>query len=267
MRIETSHESPISILDKSVEYNDYAYALVHLFEEREEYYDFFKRAKSKGIEVYLDNSIFELKESFDPDKYAEWIEKLQPNLYIVPDVLENGEETVHNWLKWEESHKNDFTNLTKMGVVQGRSWFELAECYRFMSSAADMIAISFDYGYYQGTGFGYDELERFCSGRQRFIQQLIHEGMWNWNKPHHLLGCSLAREFSFYVNHNVYNIKSIDTSNPVVAAMHDLQYNDVHGLKTKPSALLADMIDHEMTDDQIELVDYNTKMFKKIISR
>jgi hypothetical protein len=27
-----SHESPISILDKSKEYNDYDYALVHLFE-------------------------------------------------------------------------------------------------------------------------------------------------------------------------------------------------------------------------------------------
>lgn len=265
MRIETSHESPISILDKSLNYNDYCYALVHLFETHEKYFDFFKKAKSNNIEVYLDNSIFELKESFNPEKYAEWIEKLQPNLYIVPDVLENSNETVNNWIKWEENHS--FTGIKKMGVVQGRTWTDLVDCYRFMSQTADMIAISFDYSYFQGTGFGRTALERYCNGRQRFVQQLVQEGIWNWNKPHHLLGCSLAREFRWYVDNNIYNIKSVDTSNPIVAAMHDLKYNDDAGLDTKPSALLADMIEHDVTDDEQELIDYNTSMFKKILRR
>ena len=31
-----SHESPISMLEKSRDYNDYDYALVHLFEEDKE---------------------------------------------------------------------------------------------------------------------------------------------------------------------------------------------------------------------------------------
>lgn len=265
MRIETSHESPISILDKSLQYNDYCYALVHLFETHEKYFDFFKKAINNNVEVYLDNSIFELKESFDPTKYAEWIEKLQPNLYIVPDVLEDSNGTVNNWIKWEEEHK--FNNIKKMGVVQGRTWTELVDCYNFMSQTADMIAISFDYTYYQGTGFGRTVLERYCNGRQRFIQQLIQEGKWNWDKPHHLLGCSLAREFRYYVDHNVHNIKSVDTSNPIVAAMHNLRYNDDFGLSTKPSTLLADMIEHKITDDEQELVDYNTHMFKKILRR
>ena len=265
MRIETSHESPISILDKSLQYNDYCYALVHLFETHEQYFDFFKKSRDAGVEVYLDNSIFELKESFDGEKYAEWIEKLQPNLYIVPDVLEDGYKTVEKWLDWEKN--NDYKRSRKMGVVQGRTWTELVECYRFMSQAADMIAISFDYSYYQGTGFGHDILTRYSSGRQRFIQQLIQDNIWCWDKPHHLLGCSLAREFKWYVNNNIYNIRSVDTSNPVVAAMHDLQYNDDHGLDTKPSTLLADMIEHEITDDEMELVIYNTRMFKKILGR
>ena len=37
-----SHESPISMLDESRNYNDYDYALVHLFEKYPEYYNFFK---------------------------------------------------------------------------------------------------------------------------------------------------------------------------------------------------------------------------------
>lgn len=266
MRIETSHESPISILDDSLEYNDYCYALVHLFETHQEYYDFFIKSKLLNKEVYLDNSIFELGESFEPDKYAKWIEKLQPNVYIVPDVLEDANATVESWIKWEETHK-ELNVGSRMGVVQGRTWTELVECYKFMSQAADLIAISFDYSYYQGTGFGHDKLTRFCSGRKRFIRQLIDEGLWNWDKQHHLLGCSLAREFRWYVDNNIYNIKSVDTSNPIVAAMHGLKYNDERGLNEKPSTLLADMIEHQITDDEHELVDYNTSMFKKILRR
>ena len=41
-----SHESPISILEESKEYNDYDYALVHLFETHPEYYEFFKNSLS-----------------------------------------------------------------------------------------------------------------------------------------------------------------------------------------------------------------------------
>lgn len=65
MVIEVSHESPISILDKSLEYNDYAYALVHLFETHPDYYNFFKNLVDENkCSVLLDNSIFELGKSF-----------------------------------------------------------------------------------------------------------------------------------------------------------------------------------------------------------
>jgi len=67
-----SHESPISILDKSRTYNNYDYALVHLFETHPEYYKFFKNSIKMGREVLLDNSIFELGESFNPEKFAKY---------------------------------------------------------------------------------------------------------------------------------------------------------------------------------------------------
>ena len=40
-----------------------------------------------GREVLLDNSIFELGEAFDSDKFAKYVEELKPSYYIVPDVL------------------------------------------------------------------------------------------------------------------------------------------------------------------------------------
>lgn len=265
MLIEVSHESPISALKKSLKYNDYCYALVHLFETHSNYYNFFEEAKLLGKEVYLDNSIFELGTSFDPEKYSKWIEKLQPNVYIVPDVLEDTEGTINQWISWEE--KYHFPECRTMGVVQGKTWQELRDCYHLMSECADMIAISFDYTYYLTTGEGDDKLQLFSSGRKRFIQQLIDAGIWNWDKPHHLLGCSLAREFRYYVDNNVYNIKSVDTSNPIIAAMHQMKYNDEFGLTTKPKTLLADMIEHELSEQELQYIDYNTRMFKKILRR
>ena len=134
-----------------------------------------------------------------------------------------------------------------------------------MSNNADYIAISFDYSYYVITGEGQTQLERWCTGRQRFIDQLIYEKIQDWNKPHHLLGCSLAKEFKHYKG--IRNIRSADTSNPVVAGIKELRYNSDLGLSDKPSIKLADLIDHEVTENQIEDIMYNIGKFKKIINR
>ena len=46
-RILVSHECPVSILENSLEFNDYQYCLVHLMEENEKYRDWFtKRYRS-----------------------------------------------------------------------------------------------------------------------------------------------------------------------------------------------------------------------------
>ena len=107
-------------------------------------------------------------------------------------------------------------------------------------------------------------MERYCDGRRRFIQQLKNDGLWNSYKPHHLLGCSLAKEFSYYREDN--SIRSVDTSNPVVAGIKELRYNGDLGLTEKPSIMLADLIDHEVTDTEQENINYNVNQFKSIIS-
>jgi hypothetical protein len=270
MLLKVSHESPLSILEQSRKYNDFDYALVHLFKRYPIYYNYFKTARSTyNREVLLDNSIFELGKAFDPQLFYQAAQDLQPTMFIVPDVLEQSKETMVSYLNFKEkaiSLKNSFQTKV-IGAVQGKTWQELKNCYRFMSHEADMIAISFDFSYYQIIGEGSTELERFCSGRQRFITDLIESGIWDWNKPHHLLGCSLAKEFRFYLDKNVYNIVSCDTSNPVVAAIHELRYDAEYGLQTKPKTKLADLIEHNFTEDQLEILIYNLKMFKRILYR
>ena len=272
MKIKVSHESPIALLPESVLYNDYQYCLVHLMEEEPEYKEWFLgkyRAVRPDGEILLDNSIFELKEAFDSEKYAQWCEKIKPNYYIVPDVLEDSEGTMNNFKEFTDEYKG-LPGAT-IGAVQGKTWTEVVDCYRFMSAHADYIAISFDFSMYNVTGFSRlidnEKLMRQTTGRQNLVKRLIDEGWWDWDKPHHLLGASLAREFKWYVNNSIYNIRSLDTSNPVVAGLLGYQYNGDFGLSHKPSQLLADLIQAQPDDDAKLLIRYNTEMFKKIIKR
>jgi hypothetical protein len=262
-KILVSHESPISILEPSVSYNDYDYALVHLFDTHPDYYNFFKKSLISGRQVLLDNSIFELGVAFKTDKFVNYIRELKPSFYIVPDVLEDGYTTVKSFASFTADHK-DLPGL-KIGAVQGKTYDELVDCYKYMSEYADYIAISFDYSYYLVTCIGKTKLDRWCSGRINFINDLIQDGIWNWNKPHHLLGCSLAKEFRHYVDNNISNIRSCDTSNPVVAGIKGIRYNGDLGLQEKPSQKLAEMIDHKVTQEELSHIIYNVTQFKHIL--
>ena len=262
-----SHETPISFLNESRSYNDYDYALVHLFETHPEYYNFFKSSLLQGREVLLDNSIFELKEAFNPEKYAEYVRELKPTYFIVPDVLEDASATIESYTSFRRKYE-DLPGMW-IGAVQGKSYDEIAECYAYMSAFADYIAISFDFSWYQqiGKSQSFDphlqKLERMCDGRQKLIRMLIADGLWNFQKPHHLLGCSLAKEFGSYSD--IPNIRSCDTSNPVVAGIVGKTYIKGIGLREKPSVLLADLIDHKVDDDQRGDIFYNVIEFKNII--
>ena len=259
-----SHESPISMLDESRNYNDYDYALVHLFEKYPEYYNFFKVSKTLGREVLLDNSIFELGHAFDPKKFAKYVKELEPTYYVVPDVLEDSQQTCSSFNKFTLNYP-DLPGL-KIGVVQGKTYQELVNCYKFMAEHADYIAISFDYSWYETIAFSNTgcKLQQQMKGRRRFINMLIEDSVWDDRKPHHLLGCSLAQEFTYYRKY-INGIRSVDTSNPVVAGIVGKRYYKDIGLLEKPSVLLADLIKVDVNSEMRADIEYNTAEFKKLL--
>lgn len=280
-----SHETPICMLDDSRYYNDFDYALVHLFETHPEYYSFFKHSLLQGREVLLDNSIFELGHAFDSARFAKYVEELRPTYYVVPDVLEDSQKTISSFHKFKMQYP-DLPGLT-IGVVQGKTYQELVKCYKYMSTHADYIAISFDYSWYKTIGHYetnerphvvmdmedaamYDKLhkqddhrtglELLSDGRRKFINMLIDDGIWNHNKPHHLLGNSLPQEMRHYTD--IKSIRSVDTSNPVVAGIKGIRYIKDYGMTIKPGVMLADLIDCELDDDQKHDIIYNTQQYK-----
>lgn len=260
-----SHESPICMFQDSLEYNDYDYALVHLFDKNKEYYQFFyDSVHVRFRDVLLDNSIFELKKAFDADKFAKWIENLKPTFYIVPDCLEDSVTTIDNFKKWVAEY--DSLPGIKIGAVQGKTFQEIVDCYRFMADNADYIALSFDFSYYQITAPGRTKLERFANGRKKLITELIDKGIWCHSKPHHLLGASLPTEFKYYKEQGITSIRTLDTSNPVMHGLEGNKYAENLGLTWKSSQLLADNIEKQLSHSQKCLVINNIHEFRRIVN-
>ena len=253
------------MLEDSRVFNDYDYALVHLFETNPEYYEFFKRSLYMGRNVVLDNSIFELGKSFDADKFASWIGKLQPTDYIIPDVLEDSLQTQLNAIEWKKKY-NDLPG-NKIGVVQGKTYQELIDCYRCLDKQVnvDKIAISFDYSYYLEVCKHPNKWMGYTIGRVQTLTRLLNDGYINTNKPHHLLGCSLPIEFMFYGKEFEW-ISSLDTSNPIVHGILNKRYAD-YGLDSKESIKLANLINIVPISFQREVIDYNIAKFRSIVNK
>jgi len=264
--LKTYHESPLSIFKGVQQVTDGDYALVHLFETNPAYFQTFKDAVNSGREVILDNSLFELGESFDPDRYAYWIEELLPTWYIIPDTLGDGPDTIRKFDEWMGKHADSLPGKT-IAVAQGKNMQELIECYTALVENVDMIAISFGNEWFidnhpilEFNSLKTTKYHSYMCGRIALIDHMVKYNIIDENTPHHLLGCGLPQEFKSY--HNYDFIKSVDTSNPVVHGMKGIRYTE-SGLETKESVLLCDLMDAAIAGDKLDDIMYNILMFRK----
>lgn len=259
MGVLIAHEAPKSIFNEIQEVTNYDYFLVHLFEQDQEYFNLAKKAVTKGREVILDNSIFELEEAFDADRFAYWIDKLRPTWYVVPDALEDVNSTMTKMKQWNE--KFEHIPGKKVGVVQGKTYYDIVRCYEYMNRVADvdMIAISFDYSYYTASFPHPNKYISWCLGRVKLLGDLVRDGIINTDKKHHLLGSSLPQEGLYYRQYPW--IYSMDTSNPVVHGIKAIEYSEV-GLFSKESQKLFEMINLPYEDIDLNRVLYNVHKFK-----
>src|SRR5210317_1796323 len=239
--IKIAHESPKACFDTVQSMTDYDYALVHLFEEDPEYLELFKDAVAEGREIILDNSIFELEDAF-----------------------ENAKKTLSNMAEWNMKYADKVTGK-KIGVVQGKTYSEIVNCYDYIANMADvdMVAISFDYSYYEEKFPHPNKYVSWMLGRVQLLGRMLKEGHIDTDKPHHLLGCGLPQEFSFYNNAGWDWIYSLDTSNPVVHGLKGIEYKE-YGLWDKESQKLFTMINSDVTEEQLSTIKFNINMFRQL---
>ena len=258
-----SHEVPKCLFNQSIEFNDYDYALVHLFDKDPDYLQFYKNRVKEGRHVLLDNSIFELGKAYDNKSFANWVKQLRPTEYIVPDALEDMQKTIEQMEEWNKNFRD--VPGKKIGVVQGSTPQELIDCYNYLDKQADCdkIAISFDYKIYEQIVPHKNKYMSWMLGRATMLANMLANDIINTKKPHHLLGCGLPQEFALYRDYDW--IETIDTSNPIVHGIKGIQY-EYGGLQTKESVKLVDLLNVEITPEQLYDINHNINYFRRYVN-
>ena len=95
-------------------------------DENEEYRNFFYESKKQGRYIVMDNSLHELGEAYNTDRLKYWVEEIEPNEFIVPDVWEDYAASIRNARSWTNVMLP--ANTTKVAVVQAKSVYEAGLC-------------------------------------------------------------------------------------------------------------------------------------------
>lgn len=262
--IKRFHEAPKSIFKEVQKVTDGDYALVNLFESDPGYYQLFVDAVRAGREVILDNGVFELGTAWEAEEFVKWIHRLQPTWYIVPDALEDGELTVAKFFDFIDKYPN--LPGKRIGVAQGKDYDDMIKCYKAIEPYCDMVAISFDFSWFQNEKSASNMYTQAMVGRRMMLRQMFDEGVINRNKPHHLLGVMLPQEVRYYTHPTQAKlfdwIYSIDTSNPVVHGLKNIRYMG-HGLDFKETQKLYTMVNATVSESQLQDVMHNISVFRR----
>jgi hypothetical protein len=258
--IKVSHEAPLCLLGDSKNFNDYDYCLPHLLDEEEGYEEFFRQSKEEGRYIIMDNSLHELGEAYSTDRLMYWINELKPQEFIIPDVWEEKDASVVNARYWAQINLPE--GVEKVAVVQAKTIHEAATCYQtYKDLGYKKIAFSYGASYYNDIVPHPNKDLGKALGRLSVISALYKTKVISQTDRIHLLGCAVPQEFGWYKGYNC--IESIDTSNPVMAALEDTRYN-LWGLDSKPKANMNDYF--FMLNDQVnwELLTENLTKFRYI---
>ena len=261
--MKVSHEVPRCLLTASQEFNDYDYCLPHLLDQDEEYKQYFFDAKKSGRYIIMDNSLHELGVAYKYDRLRHWIKELEPNEFIVPDVWMNCHQTVAQAKYWKQ-FSGTFPETKFTAVIQGEDKNQAYLCASLLANLNyKKLCVSYGATWYNDF-FPHTNVDMGKAlGRVRFVQGLFKLDQLKDIK-FHLLGCSIPQEFGWYDDQDfVKRIESIDTSNPVMAALDGTLYSS-NGMNYKPNANMNDFFDIKFEDIDYLMVLHNTTLFREI---
>ena len=259
-KIKVSHELPLCLLPYSEHINDYEYILVHLLDKYPSYLEHMLKAKEKGTFIIMDNSAHELKEPYSDEKLFEWVNIIKPNIFIVPDYIEDKTRSSVKAKEWANVILP--AGVEKMAVVQATSFADALESYTLYKDLGYKY-ISFPYGSNYYTELSNHPNKDFAKaiGRNIVVSKLYKLGVISDTDRIHLLGCSIPNEFFLYQNMSF--IKSVDTSNPIASAFEGIEY-DINGLSVKPKIKIDEIMEMELSKETLKTVLINSFRFRRI---
>jgi hypothetical protein len=170
-----------------------------------------------------------------------------------------GHQTAAQAKYWKQYKYPKGTKIT--AVIQGKDSDDAFLCANLLQNLGyEKLCVSYGATWYNDCFSHSNPDMGKALGRVRFVQELLEMKRYK-NTKFHLLGCSIPQEFGWYDNHP--QIESIDTSNPVMAALEGELY-DERGLNKKPKANMNDHFNVKFEDVDYYGIIHNTTLFREI---
>lgn len=211
--MQCSVELPLGILQYRKEL-DYDFVIASHFLSVPDYALEYTRKDASRF-VILDNGAFETGKSIPHNEYFQIIEKVSPNVIVLPDVVNNASETMQkSSLFLREFYGTTYaSNIIPclMGVLQGESTADYMECLKFYRGIPHVSIIGIPYHlFYRPKFIAKNNINEICKEAGLQIHIL---GLPNPTEALEL------KKFS--------QVKSVDTSLPVVSGIHNLRFQDL----------------------------------------
>ena len=162
------------------------------------------------------------------------------------------------WIKYNNIPEE--TTLT--AVVQATSLNEARECYEaFKNMGYKKIAFSYGASFYNDLFIYSDKNIGKALGRVHTISILYKQNIIKNTDRIHLLGSANVSEFRYYKN--MPFIESIDTSNPIMAAIDGIYYSNY--MHDKPKSNMNNSFNIDFDSIDIYAAYYNINEFRKLI--
>ena len=230
MKPEFCFITPIDYLEYT-EWSSSHLVLAHLVDESEKYASFYKeRSELDGDFIMMDNSAYELKEPYSPDKLLELGQMCGADAIVLPDYpFQPSSVTVEAAKKFIPIFKNAgmktfFVPQSEVGDIG--DWIN---GYNWAANNPDIDIIGMSI---LGIPNAIPHIH-YAYSRVVMTQKLIDSGCFNFDKHHHYLGLNSGPALEIPSLLKMKALDTIDSSGPVWAAITGHEYSiDTDSLQT-----------------------------------
>jgi len=214
--------TPTSYLEQFAVQSKSHLVLAHLVDTDEVYADFYKKMSERGDFLMMDNSAYELKEPYSPDKLVKLGHKCGAHAIVLPDYpFKPSLRTIDAAIEMigpvkEAGFKTFFVPQSMSGQLD--DWID-GYIWASENEHIDIIGMSI-----LGIPNALPNIH-YAYARVVMSQILIERGLFNFDKHHHYLGLNsgVALEIPSLIKMNA--LDSVDSSGPLWSAILGHEYS------------------------------------------
>lgn len=275
----TNCELPLCLMSEVNELNQFDLVLFHLVRDNASYKEWAYEQRRSHPErtMILDNSAYEFfvkGETLNLDEYADLVRDLQPDYFILPDVLQDRKKTIAGITEFLKKYPvgglEAKTIIPRpMAVIQGNTDQELTQCmFDYIKLGLKNICIPFHIECFKSCkkdvnirrefekvyGSNVSEDIEYAMGRVQFITD--HHDLLDMFRYVHFLGSHCPYEKRFYKRYN-----SMDTGYPVKLGIEGVEiWKETH----KPNIIIDNFLEADLDDQTNNLIRSNVVKFRDL---